>query len=120
VHLLDRIGVEKVAHRERHRVDMARRTGDRLCDHIAAAIEDSGGQVAGLAHDRGKTCALERGRLLVNHTDEPVPADFQRYRIEVHDAFASRTFIMTINLDGTTFKSAPGEAHTSEAEDGAS
>src|SRR5713226_7721727 len=84
---------------------MARRAGDRLCDHIAAAIEDPGGQVSGLAHDRRKTCALERGRLLINHTYEAVPANFQRNRIEVHDAFASSIFIMTIDLDGTAFKS---------------
>ena len=74
---LDRVRGEEVLHGQRHRVDVAGRARHRLRDHVAAPVEDAGGEVARLAHDRGEGRAHERGRLLVDDADQPVPADVE-------------------------------------------
>ena len=38
---VERVGAQEVAHGEGHRVDVARRAGHRLGDHVAAAVEDA-------------------------------------------------------------------------------
>ena len=79
-----RIGGQEVLHRQRHRVDVTGRAGDGLGHHEAPRIEHAGREIAGLAHDRGERGALQRGRLLVDDADQPVPADLQRDGIEGH------------------------------------
>ncbi len=59
----------------RHRVDVARRAGDRLRHHAALQVEDAGGQVAGLAHRGGERGADHRLRLLLDDRDQAVPHD---------------------------------------------
>ena len=58
--------VRKWHHPGRHRVDVARRAGDRLGDHAAPAVEHAGREVAGLPHDGRERGAHEGGRLLVH------------------------------------------------------
>jgi hypothetical protein len=69
---------DEVDHPGRHRVDVARRAGDGLGDHAAAPVEHAGGEVAGLAHDRRERRAHERGGLLVDRGDQPVPQNVER------------------------------------------
>ncbi len=59
----------------RHGVDMAGRTGDRLGDHQAAAIEDAGGQVARFTYAGRESRADEGDGLLFDDGDQPVPHD---------------------------------------------
>jgi hypothetical protein len=41
-HRIQRKGVEEMLDRRRHRIDVARRAGHRLCQHVAVAVEDPG------------------------------------------------------------------------------
>ena len=66
---------QEVADAFRHRVDVARRAGDRLRHHAAVQIEDAGGQIAGLAHRGGEGGADHGLRLLLHHGDQAVPHD---------------------------------------------
>ena len=73
LHGRERIDIEKMFHRIGHRVDMSRRTGDRLCQHAPLTIEDAGRKVASLTH-RGAERGPEHGlRLLFDHGDQSVP-----------------------------------------------
>ena len=72
-HLRDREPHEEVLHGPRHRVDVPRGAGHRLRDHAAPQIVDSGGEIAGFAHDRAERGAQNRLRLLLHHRDEPIP-----------------------------------------------
>src|SRR6516225_10957039 len=74
-HRLQREGVEEMLDRSRHRIDVARRAGDRLGQHIAVAVEHPGREVPGLAYRRRKRCAHQGLRLLLDNRDEPAPHD---------------------------------------------
>ena len=75
---LHRVGGElaqEMADAFRHRVDVARRAGDRLRHHAAVQIEDAGGQIAGLAHRGGERGADHGLRLFLHDGDQAVPHD---------------------------------------------
>ena len=80
-----RIHVENVLHGEGHGVDVPRRARHRLRHHPASPVEDTRGQIARLAHDGREGRAHQRGRLLVDDADQPVPADVEGDRIKIHD-----------------------------------
>jgi hypothetical protein len=75
LHRRNRKVADEVLHRFRHRVDVAGRAGDGLRQHAAPAVEDAGGEVAALAHDRREGRADQHLRLLLDHGDQPVPHD---------------------------------------------
>ncbi len=68
---------DEVLHQFSHRIDMAWRAGDGLGQHPALSVEDAGGKVPRLAHDRRERGAQQRLRLLLDHGDQPVPHDLQ-------------------------------------------
>src|SRR6185503_12710809 len=103
---LERVRGQEVLHGQGHRVDVPGGAGDRLGDHVAAPIEDPRGEVARLAHDRGERRAHERGRLLVDHSDQAVPADVERDRIH-HGASAPAGSAIRVWC-GSTVIAAPG------------
>jgi hypothetical protein len=74
----------------RHCVDMSRGAGHRLGDHVAARIENPGREIAGFADDSRETGPHQRGRLLVDDRDQPVPNDFKFDGIEGHACLTSR------------------------------
>ncbi len=76
-HRLQRKGVEEMFDRRRHGIDVARRAGDRLRQHVAVAVEDPGREIPGLAHRRRKRGAHEGLRLLLDDRDQPAPHDLQ-------------------------------------------
>ena len=78
---LGRIDGQEVVDAGRHRVDVTGRAGHRLGDHVAARVEDAGREIARLPHDRGEARAHQRGGLLVDHRDQPVPHDFEPDRV---------------------------------------
>ena len=65
--------LEKERDRRGHRVDMARRAGDRLGEHAAPQVEDPGREVAGLAHGGRERRADDRLGLLLDDGDQPIP-----------------------------------------------
>ena len=71
--LRPRVVAQKVTHGQRHGVDMARRAGDGLGDHIAPSVKHPGRQVAGLADHGGKRGVLESRGLFVDNRDQAVP-----------------------------------------------
>ena len=75
LHRLHRVLLEEVPDRQGHRIDVARRAGDRLRDHAAGRIEHAGREVARLAHRRREGGADQRLRLLLDHRDQAVPHD---------------------------------------------
>ena len=58
-----------------HGVDVARRAGHRLGDHVAGWIRDSGGKIARLTRDGAEGGAQQRLGLFFHHRDEAVPHD---------------------------------------------
>ena len=79
------LGVQRV-HREtlqektdarRHRVHVPRRACHGLREHPTAGVEDSGRDVAGLAHRGGKRSAHQGLRLLLDHRQQAVPQDLR-------------------------------------------
>jgi hypothetical protein len=74
-HAGERIGGEEVLDRVRHRVDVARRAGDRLGQHAALGVEDAGREVAGLPHRGREGGAHQRLGLLLDDGDEARPHD---------------------------------------------
>jgi hypothetical protein len=73
---------DEVLHRFRHRVHVAGRAGHRLGEHAPVEIEDAGGEVARLAHDRREGRAHQRLRLLLDDRDQAVPHDLQPDLVE--------------------------------------
>ena len=59
------------------RIDMSGRAGDGLSHHAALGVEDRGGEIAGLAHDRAEGDALQRACLLAHRADQIAPEDLQ-------------------------------------------
>ena len=95
LHRLGREAVEEVIDRARHRVDVARRTGDRLGQHSALEVEHAGRQVAGFARGGREAGAHQRQRLFLDDRDQAVPhqlhADRRKRIVDAHDAtFSSR------------------------------
>src|SRR5262245_39942930 len=76
-HRLDREGANEMLHALGHGVDVAGCARHGLCQHVALAIEDAGGEVSRLAHDGRKGRAQQHLRLLLNHRDQAVPHDLQ-------------------------------------------
>ena len=76
-HRLVGVAGEEVLYRDGHGVDVAGRTGDRLCEHPALGIEDPGGEVARLANGGAEGGAQQRLRLLLDHRDQAVPHDLR-------------------------------------------
>ncbi len=74
-HRGEREGVEKMLDRGGHRIDVARRAGHGLRQHVAVAVEHPGRQIAGLAHRGRKRGAHQRLRLLLDDRDQPRPHD---------------------------------------------
>ena len=95
LHGLRRELVEEVAHRARHRVDVAGRAGDGLRQHGAVEVEHAGRQVAGLARRGREAGADQRQRLLLDDRDQAVPHQLQADRregiVDAHgETFSSR------------------------------
>ncbi len=68
--LLRRKRREKMFHRRRHGVDMARRAADRLRDHAPFGVEHAAGKILAFAHDGAERGADQRVLLLVGHRQE--------------------------------------------------
>src|SRR5258708_9460330 len=67
--------MEEMHHGACHRIDMARRAGDRLCQHVARGVEYARRHVAGLAR-RGAEADPDQGlRLFLDHGDQAIPHD---------------------------------------------
>src|SRR5687767_364805 len=83
--LLEGLGrdlAQEVVDGGRHRVYMARSTRHRLGDHSAAAVEESGREVAGLSHHARKRGAHQGAGLLLDDGDQAVPEYLQQDGIE--------------------------------------
>src|SRR5262249_35202817 len=76
-HLLAGDLPDEVEHRLRHRIDMARRAGHRLSQHLALRREATGREVARLAYGGREGGAEQRHRLLLDDGDEAVPHHLQ-------------------------------------------
>src|SRR3974390_2947722 len=74
---LGRKRLDEVLSGSRQRVDMTGCAGHCLRHHTAATIEQSVGEIAGLAYDRAKGDALKRLCLLTDDADEIAPEDFK-------------------------------------------
>ena len=74
-HRGEREGVEEMPDGGGHRVDMARRAGHRLRQHVAVAVEHAGRQIARFAHRGRERGAHQRLRLLLDDRDQPRPHD---------------------------------------------
>ncbi|MNN93101.1 hypothetical protein D3C81_2114850 [compost metagenome] len=66
-----------MADRFGHGIDVARGAGDRLGDHLASAVEDPCGEVAGLPDTGTEGGADQRQRLFFDHRNQAVPHDLQ-------------------------------------------
>ncbi len=64
---------DEMRHRVGHGVDVARRSGDGLCQHVAMFVVDASREIAGFAHAGRKGRAHQRLRLLLDDRDQPVP-----------------------------------------------
>ena len=73
---------EKVLHRSRHGIDMARRATERLSDHSALRIKHAARQVLAFADDRAESRTNQRVLLLIGDGEEAIPNHFQRHRID--------------------------------------
>ena len=76
-HLVTRYHFEEVLDRFRHGVDVAWRAGNGLRQHIAVDVEDTGGNVAALAHDGAEGSVHQCLRLFVDDRHEAVPHDLE-------------------------------------------
>ena len=77
------MGADKVADAIGHGVDVAGGAGHGLSQHIALGVKDSGRQITGLAHHRGKGGVHQHCGLFVDNGNEPVPQYFQRNGINL-------------------------------------
>ena len=75
LHCRERIDIEKMSHRIRHRIHVPRGAGDRLRQHAAVAVEHAGRKVARLAHGSAERSPQHGLRLLFHHGNEPAPHD---------------------------------------------
>src|SRR6202162_5723027 len=75
--------IDHVARRDTERIDVARRAGDGLRNHAGLGVEQRGGQIAGLAHHRAESDALQCLRLLADDADQVAPHDLEIDAIHV-------------------------------------
>jgi hypothetical protein len=68
---------EKMFHRCRHGVDVARRAADGLGNHSSFSVEHAAGKILAFAHDGAERRANQRVLLLVAYRQQPVPNHFQ-------------------------------------------
>src|SRR5215212_2363249 len=90
---LDRERFEKVVGARRHRVDVARGTSHGLGDHPAAAVEEAGREVAGLAHHAREGGPHQGPCLLLDDRDQTVPEDLEQDRVQTLRAHLSHLTI---------------------------
>src|SRR5262249_23269923 len=65
-----------------HRVDVPRRTRDSLREHIAAWVENTGGEIAALRDRWGERRADQGDRLLFDGGDQTAPERLENQRVE--------------------------------------
>src|SRR3712207_2129352 len=87
--------LQKVVGARRHRVHVTGGAGNGLGDHPAAAVEEAGREVTGLAHHAREGGPHQRTGLLLDHRDQPVPEDLQQDRVKTLRAHFSH---LTIRL----------------------
>ncbi len=76
-HGRERVGLQKMPDRIRHRIHVSRRAGHRLRQHPAAIVEHAGGEIARLTHRCAERGANERLRLLFDDRNQPAPHDLR-------------------------------------------
>ena len=79
---LGRVFVQHVHDAAGHRVDVARRSGDCLRQHVATWVEHTGGQVAAFRYGRRERGPDQRDRLLLHGRDQPTPEGLQDEWVE--------------------------------------
>ncbi len=90
---IDGMTLQEFPYGRGHGVDVTRRAGDRLGQHVAARVEHAGREIAGLPHDRGERGAHQGLGLLLHDGQKPVPDQLgpQLAHIRAHVSLSIRS-----------------------------
>ena len=97
-HAVRREYIEEMHHRPGHGIDVPRRAGDRLGQHLAFQVKNPGGDIAGFAAGGTKRRAHQRLGLFLDHGEQPFPhhliADL--IHVRAHAAYPSPVDVLAL------------------------